>query len=447
MKFYFLAQFFTLIGLFLHSAAYSAPIISFQHEEDTAGVLKVENINYPVQDLTDYLGANSELLDAVEFKISALGPFKIARINVIYNHLGDLLGIFVNHNIQEDRPLGMIINSDTSNSLKNSKNLLEKLASTEKITAFRFNDPTQDLTYPPVQIDLHRKMLIPFYIDQSGITGKEGVIERYQFAKEESTGAMDFFKNFEIPALIDGVLYNPKDAGNFTWAVGMHKLGFSYLETKMGSEVNAFFNTREQNDDDAGIILMGDSKKDQAAIKAGFYSYFSTQVRDLESYQQMLMDEYIPNNPNLLPILTSENIEFEAFWLKWVALNWKTFKSPMHDWSMSTLLTFSWATKYMAIQDCDEAIKQLLKLDHVPLATLYIAIDFIFDRYDSIQDPDVSLRYLISRPEANRELLESLKQKLIETLDQVYQSQILIDLIDQKLAALPPEIQDLTIRL
>jgi hypothetical protein len=432
---------------FLTTQSFATPIISFRHEEDTAGVLKVENINYSTQDLTEFIQSNSQLVTSVELRLNSFHDINLARINVIYNKHGDLIGIFIDKNREKNQKsnsvLGLIVDSSIkSESLKNqslypNKNLLQLVTSSKSLSYFYFNDPVQDLAYPSKQIDLHRQMLIPYYIDYSGISEPLSVSERYFFAKDEATGAMDYFKDYPLPTLIDHRLYNPKDAGNFTWAVGMRKLGFSYLEVKVGSEVNAFFNTREQNDDGSGIILMGDSQKDQTAIKYGFYSYFSTKVTDLESYQQMLMDIYIPRNPNVLPILSEASIAVEKFWLQWLSQNWKNIKVPLNEWNMMTLLKLSKAMDYMSVEDKYDTTKALLNTENVGVISLVHTIKFLFDNKEHLSNINDLLVKIIQNPQADRQLLESLEQKLLYHQDHIDGADILLDLIAKKLLEMP----------
>ena len=115
--------------------------------------------------------------------------------------------------------------------------------------------------------------------------------ERVTFIKTQSVdaGPLDYsgkvgspLKSFNI---IDGVLYNMKDAGNFVWAYSASILKFSYLEVKMGSEYYAWSSGKSSNAfedkteySEYGVIKWfqektwtGDSEADQKAILRGYY--------------------------------------------------------------------------------------------------------------------------------------------------------------------------------
>jgi hypothetical protein len=82
--------------------------------------------------------------------------------------------------------------------------------------------------------------------------------------------------------LMEGVLYNGYDFGNLLWGRGMAKLGFPYVAAKVGSEINAFLWTYDQNgslaerDGKTGkgffqrLMWTGDSPADQRAIYDGY---------------------------------------------------------------------------------------------------------------------------------------------------------------------------------
>ena len=107
----------------------------------------------------------------------------------------------------------------------------------------------------------------------------KGIIGKYLYAYNESQskGQMDYYTshltgNFMF-YLAGNTAYNPMDAGNFLWGVGMSMLGFDYATVKMGSEVNAFFNAKFQNNQGHGITWGGDAPADQRAIRRGFFWY------------------------------------------------------------------------------------------------------------------------------------------------------------------------------
>jgi RHS repeat-associated protein len=113
-----------------------------------------------------------------------------------------------------------------------------------------------------------------------GVNEDKGFFGKYSYALKESLakGKMDYIQHFDLGdklALIGGVVYNEFDTGNYLWGAGMRRLGFSYLPVKVGSEVNAFFNTNRQNPYLGKPAWMptwaGDSPADQRAIRNGFY--------------------------------------------------------------------------------------------------------------------------------------------------------------------------------
>ncbi|MDP2364612.1 MAG: RHS repeat-associated core domain-containing protein [Ignavibacteria bacterium] len=76
-------------------------------------------------------------------------------------------------------------------------------------------------------------------------------------------GSMDFTNQMTQPnslKLINGVAYNQFDAGNYQWGMAMNILGYSYLETKLSSNIHA--RIKDGN---------WDSGPDQKAIYNGFY--------------------------------------------------------------------------------------------------------------------------------------------------------------------------------
>lgn len=426
----------------LGTYSFANSIVSIRHEEDMTGTLHAEIIQYKLDDLTTFMASNTELIKSVELRFNSYHSIKFAHINVVYNKLGELLGIFKNDNSNEDQPLGIIIDSQFKANIKETvskNNLIEKMMLSTHISYFDFNDPVQDLTHPPTNIDLHRGKLIPFYIYDSGIQNSRSTIERYKFAKNEATGAMDYFKHFTKPTLIEGRLYNMKDAGNFSWAVGMRKLGFDYLEVKIGSEINAFFNTREQNDDYHGIILMGDSKKDQTAILKGYYSYISRKVNDLEMYRMILQDFYIPHNPNLLPMLCEDSIDETKYWQKWLANQFITFKVPLSDWNSSSLLMLSRSLKYMRPKFFAKASAVLLKAEATELISLYQMIDYIFEHLHELDNCSEYLMAIIENSKVNRYILKSIETNVLENMDQIDDSERILKLVLKKLSLLPNE--------
>jgi len=116
-------------------------------------------------------------------------------------------------------------------------------------------------------------------IANAGLDGdpNKGEIGKYLYALSESqrNGNMDYYAshlqdNYAF-YLAGNTAYNPMDAGNFLWGVGMSSLGFEYSTVKIGSEVNAFFNAKSQNGQGRGITWEGDSAVDQNAIRKGFF--------------------------------------------------------------------------------------------------------------------------------------------------------------------------------
>ena len=83
--------------------------------------------------------------------------------------------------------------------------------------------------------------------------------------------------------VVDGVAYNDFDAGNYLWGVAMNRLGFSYEFSRIGSELNGFFNGKSQNGG-FGITLVGDSPRDQKAIRNGFKGKFG-EKRERERFR------------------------------------------------------------------------------------------------------------------------------------------------------------------
>lgn len=247
-----------LVLLLVLSFTASAQWISWRHEEDLNDNCDLQEVAYPSVDITG----------------KASNDF--ARLNFIYNKKGFYLGTLIDRRSRECEPRGFILVGEDIDS-----NLLRAVKSDHRKKTFRFNDAYFDTKdTPPDQLVLDFAKQIPFILEVSGVNARENqsVRARYRYAREQATGAMDYrmhLASSKAFLLLDGTLYNAFDAGNFIWGAGMRRLGFSYLEVKLGSELNGALNTRSQNEQGNGIILLGDSRKDQRAIKAGYNSYYA----------------------------------------------------------------------------------------------------------------------------------------------------------------------------
>jgi hypothetical protein len=96
----------------------------------------------------------------------------------------------------------------------------------------------------------------------------------YAFFESLTNGNMDYYSshlndNYAF-YLSNNTAYNPMDAGNYLWGVGIAKLGIPAWDAYRGSQINAVLLGNRQNGK-AGINLKGDSEADQRAIFNGYF--------------------------------------------------------------------------------------------------------------------------------------------------------------------------------
>jgi hypothetical protein len=77
--------------------------------------------------------------------------------------------------------------------------------------------------------------------------------------------------------VLDGRAYNDMDFGNFLWGLSLQRMGVAYSSVEIGSEINAFWNGKLQNNQWKPtepslkrITWTGDTSSDQGAIKNGY---------------------------------------------------------------------------------------------------------------------------------------------------------------------------------
>jgi RHS repeat-associated protein len=136
-----------------------------------------------------------------------------------------------------------------------------------------------------LSIDFSKKFNL--FLSKAQVEPKN-IFNRFFYALKQSLyhGNIDFvhhIASMDIYAdkklyLAGKTAYNLYDANNFLWGMSMQKLGFDYSSAKMGSEVNAFFNSKRQNLEQfpwyapwLGITPKGDTAEDQNAIINGYF--------------------------------------------------------------------------------------------------------------------------------------------------------------------------------
>lgn len=106
----------------------------------------------------------------------------------------------------------------------------------------------------------------------------EIMAKKYEMIRVESNGHFDYSGGKLNPDSLyihNGVAYNSRDLGNYLWGATMKCLNVPYTVAKVGAETNGFFNTISDNNigngaGSSGIILTGDSSRDQEVIKKGY---------------------------------------------------------------------------------------------------------------------------------------------------------------------------------
>jgi hypothetical protein len=367
------------ILLVTYTLSASAQWISWRHEEDQNNNCDLKEVSYPSIDMT---GRGSKVL---------------ARLNFIYNEKGRYLGLLVDKKSKDCEPKGFIL----SGHVKIQD--LPKVVETNAVKAtFNFNDAYQDAKEKaPDHLILDFANRVPLILEVSGVNADEnrGLMAKYQYARKEATGAMDY--RMHLPKangfiLIDSVLYNGFDAGNYIWGAGMRRLGFSYLEVKVGSELNGAFRTRSQNEQGHGVILSGDSNKDQRAIKAGYHSSYAKV--DYKDYIAKLRVSVLTHGP-----------DFEM--LKHMFLN----KVELQTDVVTILSLF----KY----------KDILEKDLIELSSGMVF--FRWKKYSPKQQVAL-LEALILSPKAGRTLLDHCRQQILKSDFDAVVSSRLLDMINKK---------------
>lgn len=96
--------------------------------------------------------------------------------------------------------------------------------------------------------------------------------------------------------MINGVLYNYADTGNYLWGYGMGTMGFTSIMARTGAHVNTWWSAKQSNEEGSkssnAIVKWfenrtwtGDSSADQRAIQKGLNdsgSYWKAKVRSIK---------------------------------------------------------------------------------------------------------------------------------------------------------------------
>jgi len=162
--------------------------------------------------------------------------------------------------------------------------------------SFSFNDPSADITGIKngviTRVVFVSDGLVDAMIARSGVNGDMGFIERYQFAKENSTsgGTMDYAVRGVMIygdlsknqfSVAQSTAYNLGDFGNYVWGAAMRTLGIGVGDALMGAQYNNFANGYLRGTDQTSLFDFGpgtygrpgllDDWADQRAIYNGFF--------------------------------------------------------------------------------------------------------------------------------------------------------------------------------
>ncbi len=210
----------------------------------------------------------------------------LARYNVVVNTQGEYLGTFIYQLSDNLIPQGFLVEeyAEKEGYYQNADGLLNYLRKARIKGPFGFNDIRsfergllQCNNIFPCTIFANEK-------DERINSLIEDTLSYIELHRDSSfklirvalnsrqRRALDFSRYIGFH-LVDDVMMDQYDFGNYLWGAALSRLGVSMAMTSFGSEMNGFFNTCRQNDC-FGIIFKGDSDRDQGAIRMGFYSRF-----------------------------------------------------------------------------------------------------------------------------------------------------------------------------
>lgn len=223
-------------------------------------------------------------------RVADNGPL-LGKVNLIYDADGNFQAFVVAPDAMKSTPVGLVLKSTEGLDVDP---ILSVLTRKNVLARFDFHDPIQDVTGRGRQETMKDQPLSYLKLDRSIDTRKAAqmidAIPR-DFAKKDRLAGLAFIANESVEGMLDfisysgqvrgkvtgdriylflGRAYNAHDFGNLMWGAAVAKLGIPEITASLGAELNGFLNTKAQNGENPGIILYGDSDRDQDAIRQGF---------------------------------------------------------------------------------------------------------------------------------------------------------------------------------
>lgn len=248
------------------------------------------------------------VVDRYAEKYDAVSSYQYGGLNpILYVDVhGDSLMLFKN-----GKYISTVDNGKTEITGFNQQSQIDKNGR-EKFTgsdSFSFNDielDKSDLMSGKMTLNFLSKNDVSSIIKNSGVE-EQSVSSRWSYASvqsnqlnERGTGRMDYLSQVQQGKLtiINGIGYNPNDAGNYLWGYGMGTMGFTSVMSRVAAHLNAWWSAKTSNPGMASTnsnpVLRwfenrswtGDATADQRAIQNGLNdsgTYMKSKKRTFEN--------------------------------------------------------------------------------------------------------------------------------------------------------------------